>query len=128
MSGFGFDEQLQRLRMEQLKANIDAKAAHQQAYRNALSQSPLAAYQQQQQMGNAFGSLFGSGGLGALSGLGAGLANAYMPPAPSRPTHRLVRVKDSPLFGYLRWRYDSPFNPLKEQLIRWAWRTRRGMA
>lgn len=45
-----------------------------------------------------------------------------------RETPSRLSLKTTPLFGHLRWRFDSPFNPLRRQLFRWAYRTHRSMA
>jgi hypothetical protein len=39
-----------------------------------------------------------------------------------------LSLKTSPLFGYMRWRFDSPFAPLWKWFVRWALSTRRRMA
>lgn len=45
-------------------------------------------------------------------------------PAP-RPK---LSLKTTPLFGHLRYRFDSPFAPLHRWFIRWAWQFQRNQA
>jgi hypothetical protein len=41
------------------------------------------------------------------------------------PTVRKLNVQSSPLFRHLRWRFDSPFAPLRQWLVRWVWQYQR---
>lgn len=40
----------------------------------------------------------------------------------------MLSLKTTPLFPHLRWRFDSPFNPLRRRFIRWAWEFQRRQA
>lgn len=39
-----------------------------------------------------------------------------------------LSLRTSPIFGFLRYRFDSPLKPIADWIVRWAWRTRRSMA
>lgn len=53
-------------------------------------------------------------------------ANVTKASAPAKPFK--LSLKTSPLFGYQRWRFDSPLKPLHDCLIRWVWNLQRQRA
>jgi hypothetical protein len=59
---------------------------------------------------------------------GAMHAGAIGNAAPPEPVYRKPTLKDSPLFGYLSWRYDSPLAPLHRWFIRLMFRMQRKLA
>jgi hypothetical protein len=52
----------------------------------------------------------------------------YVNAPPPTLNHPPLSLKTSPLFGFMRWRFDSPFAPLVKMFERWAIRTHRRIA